>query len=85
MATVHPENTGGVLITGDNGDAIVVSYGEVPDLISDLETVNSLIVPNVPIDFSQIREALSHYEQSDRSAQAGSQLASAIDRAIFRE
>jgi hypothetical protein len=85
MATVHPENTGGVLITGDNGDEIVVSYGEIPDLLSDLETVNSLIVPNVPIDFSQIREALYHYMQSDRSAQAGGELASAIERAIFRE
>lgn len=85
MATVHPENTGGVLITGDNGDAIVVSYKEISDLLRDLETVNILRPPNEPFDFGRIREALSHYYQSDQSAQAGRQLATAINMAIFSE
>ena len=83
MATVRTENNG-VLITGDNGDAIVVSYGEVSGLLRDLETVN-IRPPGEPIDFREIREALYLYNESDQSAQAGRQLANAIDRATFRE
>lgn len=83
MATVRPE-TNGVIITDDTGSQIFVSYSQVPKLLGDLRPFNP-IVPNVPVNFGRIREALDHYNQSDESPQAGRKLANAVDGAIFSE